>query len=79
MAKSQKKTTRERDPWFNPYREPASDRARVALGEIIFGFEKQENRKRRRRPKDIQWLWNVSVVRSFARGFGVNYRMDQLI
>ena len=63
MAKSQtkKKTTRERerDPWFNPYRFPASERARIAVGEALYSFEKQENRKRARKIKDRQWLWHL--------------------
>ena len=61
MAKSQtkKKTTRERDPWFNPYRYPASQRATIAIGETLYGFEQQENRKRARKPKDKQWLRQI--------------------
>ena len=63
MAKSQtkKKTTheRERDPWFNPYRYPASERARIAVGEALYSFEKRENRKRARKIKDRQWLWQL--------------------
>ena len=61
MAKSQteKKTTRDRDPWFNTYRYPASWRARIAIGEMLYAFEQQEDRERRRKPKDRQWLWQL--------------------
>ena len=54
IAKSQtkKKLTRERDPWFNPYRYPASERARIAIGEALYEFEQQDKRKRSRKPKD---------------------------
>ena len=59
MAKTQKKTTRERDPWFNPYRSTASWKAAIALGDMLYGFEQRENRKRARKPKDKQWLWDI--------------------
>src|SRR5262245_15426477 len=59
MSQTKKKTTRERDPWFNPYRYPASKRATRALGEVLYAFEQQENRRRRRKPKDKQWLWQI--------------------
>jgi hypothetical protein len=62
MAKSQTKKTkreRERDPWFNPYRYAASERATIAIGEALYSFEKQENRKRARKPKDKQWLRQI--------------------
>src|SRR5262245_57037847 len=61
MAKLQtkKKTTRERDPWFNPYRYPANERAKIAIGEMLYAFEQQEGRKRHRTSKDRQWLWQI--------------------
>jgi hypothetical protein len=51
MAKSKRKTIkkppaeREPDPWFNPYRSPASQRASHALGQIVYDSE-MINRKR---------------------------------
>src|SRR5262249_55017974 len=46
-------------PWFNPYRCPANERTRIAIGEMLFAFEQQENRKRARKPKVRQWLWQL--------------------
>lgn len=61
MAKSQteKKTAREHDPWFNPYRYPATDRATIAIGEMLYALEQREKRERRRKQRDRQWLWQV--------------------
>jgi hypothetical protein len=66
MAKPQtkKKTTRERehDPWFNPYRYPASERARKALSEALREFEQWNERKRSRKAKDEQWFREVGCA-----------------
>ena len=50
------------DPWFNPYRWPASPRALDVVGDVLFDLEKRENRKRKRTAKDRQWLWQVGHV-----------------
>jgi hypothetical protein len=53
----------EGDPWFNPYRWPATPRALEVVGEVLFDFfEKRENRGRKRKTKDRQWLWQVGHV-----------------
>ncbi len=64
IAKSQatKKLTRERDPWFNPYRYPASERGRIAIDEVLFDFQQKEKRKRSRKFKDSFWLWEVGYA-----------------
>ena len=64
MAKAQvkKKTPgseREPDPWFNPYRSPASERALNIVGDVLNDLEKRETRTRARKTKDRQWLWQV--------------------
>ena len=61
-ARAHKKASRERDPWFNPYRYSATERARIAVGEALYAFEERENRKRRRKPKDRQWLWQLGYA-----------------
>ena len=66
MAKSRTKKKLEHeddgDPWFNPYRWPASPRALDVVGDVLFDLEKRENRKRKRTAKDRQWLWQVGHV-----------------
>ena len=66
MAKSRTKKKLEHeddgDPWFNPYRWPASPRALDVVGDVLFDLEKRENRTRKRTAKDRQWLWQVGHV-----------------
>lgn len=50
------------DPWFNPYRHPSTHRAHVALGGVLWGFQQQETRKRARKEKDRQWLWQAGLA-----------------
>ena len=66
MAKSRTKKKLEHedegDPWFNPYRRPATPRALDVVGDVLFDLEQRENRKRKRTKKDRQWLWQVGHV-----------------
>lgn len=68
MAKSKNKKKpaleheREGDPWFNSYRWPAAPPALSVVGDVLFDVEKREIRKRKRTPKDRQWLWQVGHV-----------------
>lgn len=63
MKKSNLKTARTRtpDPWFEPYREPVSERARIFVGEALDTFEQleQQQRQRRRTKASRQWLWQI--------------------
>jgi hypothetical protein len=43
---------RPRDPWFNPYRVPATERAWAVVREVQRDLEGHEKRERRRRPAD---------------------------
>lgn len=61
-TKKKPKKEREGDPWLNAYRWPATPRALEVVGEVLFDVEKRENRKRNRKPKDRQWLWQVGHV-----------------
>ena len=54
--KKKQEDERKSDPWFNPYRWPSSPRALEVVGEVLFDFEKRENRNRKRTPKDREWL-----------------------
>lgn len=62
MAKTKPADERERDPWFNPYRYPTTERATVAIGDALREFEEQEGRKRTRKQNDRQWLWRAGAA-----------------
>jgi hypothetical protein len=65
MKRTSKKNTQDEpdhDPWFNPYRQAATDRAQVALGGVLYEFEQQEQRKRARKEKDRLWLWQLGYA-----------------
>jgi hypothetical protein len=60
MSKSS--TERERDLWFNPYRYPATERATLALGNVISELEHSEQRKRARKATDRTWFWKTTYA-----------------
>ena len=70
MAKSRKtkQTKKERsregprDPWFNTYRQPASHRANIALGEVLYAVEQREKRKRKRTSEVRQRMWEAGYA-----------------
>ena len=52
----------ERDPWFNPYRYTASDRATIVLGGVLHRYEKTEGRERNRKIDDRETFWKVGYA-----------------
>jgi len=63
MGTSRKKKNavqeRDNDPWFNPYRHPASENGWHLVSAALDDLERYEQRKRARKKKDRHWLWEV--------------------
>jgi hypothetical protein len=72
MAKSRKKQKliqeRESDPWFNPYRHPASENGWHLVSAALDDLEQHQKRKRARKTKDRHWFWQTlaSIVADLA-------------
>ena len=61
-TKKRQEHERESDPWFNPYRTPATPAALEVVGAVLLDLEKREVRKRARKKEDRNWLWRVGHV-----------------